>query len=237
MFLDLLPQTIVDSFVIRILLAAFLGACIGLERDIRGRSAGLRTNILVCVGSAVFMILSIAIAQDFMSSGGDPVRTDPTRIAAQIITGIGFLGAGAIIKYGMSVMGLTTAACLWITSAIGMASGSGYYDVAVLTTVIAILVLTVLNKVERFYSKDSYRILKITAHKDTSVPDLLNAIKSKRVDVLFFDEEVLYTEEKLNLTLTIRLRYKDISDEICHNIFQELEKRDFDLYRVAWRHQ
>lgn len=136
--LGIFPDFLVNSYIARILFAALLGALIGLERDIRGRSAGLRTNILVSVGSSVFMLLSIGIAEHYSSTGEALMQADPTRIAAQIITGIGFLGAGAIIKYRFSVQGLTTAACLWTTSAIGMCCGSGFYDMGILATLIAI---------------------------------------------------------------------------------------------------
>ena len=105
-----------------------LGGAIGLERELREREAGLRTHLLVCLGSALFTIVSAYGFHDFLVNGGTLVRTDPTRIAAQIVTGIGFLGAGAIIRQGLSVRGLTTAATLWLVAAIGMASGAGYYS-------------------------------------------------------------------------------------------------------------
>src|SRR5256885_1274703 len=125
----------------RVALAAALGAVLGLERELRDREAGLRTHLLVSVGSALFTIVSAYGFREFLVHGGSVVRADPTRIAAQIVTGIGFLGAGAIIRQGLSVRGLTTAATLWVVAAIGMASGAGYYSAAAITTVLVILSL------------------------------------------------------------------------------------------------
>src|SRR3954463_11629043 len=111
----------------RLALAAALGGAIGFERELRDREAGFRTHMLVCVGSALFTIVSAYGFSDFLTSGDQVIRADPTRIAAQIVTGIGFLGAGAIIRQGVSIRGLTTAATLWVAAAIGMASGAGQH--------------------------------------------------------------------------------------------------------------
>ena len=130
-----------DDNLFRLALAAVLGGAIGFEREYREREAGLRTHLLVCVGSALFTIISAYGFHDFLTSGDQVVRTDPTRIAAQVVTGIGFLGAGAIIRQGLSVRGLTTAATLWLVAAIGMATGAGYWDAALITTFGALLIL------------------------------------------------------------------------------------------------
>ena len=126
----------------RLALAAALGSIIGLEREFREREAGLRTHLLVSLGSALFTIVSAFGFHDVLTH--DPqvvVRLDPSRIAAQIVSGIGFLGAGAIIRQGLSIRGLTTAATLWVVAAIGMAAGAGFYSVAIITTVVALIAL------------------------------------------------------------------------------------------------
>ena len=127
--------------LLRLLVAAVLGGAIGLERELRERQAGLRTHLVVCVGSALFTLVSAYGFRDFLAAGNAYARIDPTRIAAQIVSGIGFLGAGAIIRQGLSVKGLTTAATLWLVAAIGMASGAGYYSAAIIATAGAILTL------------------------------------------------------------------------------------------------
>jgi putative Mg2+ transporter-C (MgtC) family protein len=127
--------------LLRLAVAGGLGAVVGFERELREHEAGIRTHLLVALGSALFTIVSAYGFHDFLAGGGNVVRTDPTRIAAQIVTGIGFLGAGAIIRDGMSVRGLTTAATLWVVAGIGMASGAGYYWPAVAATALTIFAL------------------------------------------------------------------------------------------------
>ncbi|HZM73928.1 MAG TPA: MgtC/SapB family protein [Candidatus Polarisedimenticolia bacterium] len=129
------------DLVTRLLAAAVLGAAVGVEREIHGHAAGMRTNLLVALGSAAFTVLSIYAFEGI--AGAAPV--DPSRVAAQLVTGIGFLGAGAILKDGATIRGLTTAAGLWTVAAIGMAAGTGSYIIAFGVTIIAILSLWPLN--------------------------------------------------------------------------------------------
>ena len=128
----------------RLLLAAGLGAAIGLEREYMQKPAGLRTNILIALGSALFTIVSMAVA----GRGGTP-----DRIAAQVVTGIGFLGGGAILRSGKTVQGMTTAATIWVNAAIGMAAGAGEYALAAGSTIITLIVLAVLPPIERYFSR------------------------------------------------------------------------------------
>src|SRR5947207_14261131 len=121
--------------VLRLVVATGLGAAVGIERELREREAGIRTHLLVSLGSCLFTIVGAYGFHDFGS------KVDPTRVAAQIVTGIGFLGAGTIIREGISVRGLTTAGSLWIVAAIGMASGAGYYRPALVGTGLTILAL------------------------------------------------------------------------------------------------
>src|SRR5881275_1435111 len=141
LFAHSIPTLHWGEALVRLALAAVLGGAIGFERELREREAGLRTHMLVAIGSALFTIVSAYGFHEFLTSGANVVRADPTRIAAQIVTGIGFLGAGAIIRQGLSVRGLTTAATLWVVAALGLAAGAGYYSAAVVTTVLVILSL------------------------------------------------------------------------------------------------
>lgn len=136
-----MPELGWDDVAIRLVVAAVLGGAIGLERELREREAGLRTHLLVSVGAAVFTLVSAYGFSDFRYGLDTGLTLDPTRIAAQIVTGIGFLGAGAIIRQGLSVRGLTTAATLWVVAAIGLASGAGYYSAAVVATALVLFSL------------------------------------------------------------------------------------------------
>ena len=129
----------------RLCLSAALGAALGFEREWRNKDAGLRTNILIAMGSTLFTVMSIDLST---GSGGDA-----TRIAAGIVTGIGFLGAGAIMRKGSSVKGLTTAAMIWVNAAVGVAVGGGEYRVAVIATVVALVVLVLLDPLERMLAR------------------------------------------------------------------------------------
>lgn len=146
----------------RLLLASLLGALIGLERELHGRPAGFRTHLLVSLGAALFVVVSINFYRAFGNfSGAVAVGVDPGRVAAQVVVGIGFLGAGAIIRERASVRGLTTAACLWIAAAIGVACGVGLFFLSVLVTAIALLSLVALKKIEGVLSRDSYALLTV----------------------------------------------------------------------------
>jgi putative Mg2+ transporter-C (MgtC) family protein len=135
------PELHFGEIVLRVILAGVFGGAIGAEREIREREAGLRTHMLVSIGAALFTLVSAYGFSDFRFSNASGITYDPTRIAAQVVTGIGFLGAGAIIRQGLSVRGLTTAASLWVVAAIGIATGAGYYSAALITTVVVLVSL------------------------------------------------------------------------------------------------
>ena len=128
----------------RLLTAALLGAIVGMEREARQKSAGLRTNILIAVGSALFTLMSIELSGP---------HGDPGRIAAQIVTGIGFLGAGAIIQRDSGIKGLTTAATVWVNAAVGVAAGGGSYHLAFIATGVTVAVLLMLEPIERMLTR------------------------------------------------------------------------------------
>ena len=138
-------HVVLTSTIERLALAAALGGIIGLERELRHKAAGLRTNMLICFGSAMFTVLSAQMADRF---GGDNVR-----IASQIIPGIGFIGAGAILRERGSVTGLTTAATIFVAASVGMAAGAGFYITASFATVVILLALAALGKLERHFER------------------------------------------------------------------------------------
>ncbi len=134
-----------QEVVLRLLLAVLFSGLIGLEREVSGRAAGFRTHILVCVGSTLVMLTAMHLVDLYRGA----VSIDPGRVAAQVVSGIGFLGAGTIIQIRDSVRGLTTAAGLWAAAGIGLAVGSGFYVGAVATTAIVLVVLYLLSRVEQ----------------------------------------------------------------------------------------
>ena len=222
MFNGLLHET-TTILIMRLIIAAFLGALIGIERDMHGRAAGLRTHMLVSLGSALFMILSESIVSLGQTMPGNWIRIDPGRIAAQVVTGIGFIGAGAIIKEGFTIRGLTTASCLWVAAAIGMASGSGNYKIAVSTTLIALLSLIIFKRFERIFKKDIYRIVTI--------------IKKEKFKILHFDFKRDYEKDISIFKFTIRLFYKGSPDKLSHIFIKEVERANIEVKLIEWNHR
>lgn len=172
-----LPAARVDDLQLgllgRLLLAAVLGGTIGFEREIAGKPAGLRTNLLICVGSALFTELSVEITR--FSTGPGP-RPDPGRIAAQIVTGIGFLGAGTILRSHGRISGLTTAATVWVVAAVGVAVGARAYAAAVGTTALVMACLVLLGKMEVYFSPRR-RVFRRYAVEVVPDPELLARVQ------------------------------------------------------------
>ncbi len=135
----MMPEPDAAVLALRVLVAAVLGAALGLEREWRGKEAGLRTNTLIAIGAALFSAVSLLFAGD------------PGRVAAQVVTGVGFLGAGAIMRTGGSVQGLTTAALIWVNAAIGVAAGAGYIRLAVIVTGITLVAMLALSPLDRVF--------------------------------------------------------------------------------------
>lgn len=137
------------TLVIRILSSVLLGFSIGLEREMTNKYAGLRTNILVCLGACLFTIISIYGFPEVSVTGDELGTRDTARVAAQVVTGIGFIGGGTVLRHGATVFGLTTAATLWVSASIGMACGAGMYGLALVATVLSILVLVSVRLFEK----------------------------------------------------------------------------------------
>jgi len=224
------------DILVKLAVAAVLGGMIGLERDIHGRAAGLRTHIMVSMGSALFMIISLRLYEIYALAAANPaLRVDPGRVAAQIVTGIGFLGAGAVLKSGVNIRGLTTAGCIWVSAGIGMASGLAYYMPAVITVVIALAVLVLLNKLEKVFYRDSYRTLKVRVHtRDNVVSDLIDRIKGSGVDVVNCE----YTRDiEMNTTdavFSIKVFHKGSTDKKSHDLIGRLENDFEGIKTIAW---
>ncbi|HZQ65256.1 MAG TPA: MgtC/SapB family protein [Gaiellaceae bacterium] len=170
-----------DETLLRLAIAAALGGAIGLERELDEKAAGLRTHMLVAAGSALFTLVSAYGFSGILGgeSGSNVlVRLDPSRIAAQIVTGIGFLGAGVIFRQGFTIRGLTTAASLWLVAAIGMAAGAGYWAGAVLATVVGVLSLRPLEWLkERMLPQRAANRLVVELAEDARSGEVLDALE------------------------------------------------------------
>lgn len=165
-----------NEIIIRLALASLFGALIGLERERKHWAAGLRTHMMVCVGACLIMMVSAFGFSDIL--GTPNVTLDPSRIAAQVVSGIGFIGAGTILllKQG-TIKGLTTASGLWTVAAIGLATGGGMYFAAIATTVIAIIILWALKPLEMMYlKKNKQKVLKITTQTESSNNEIFKKI-------------------------------------------------------------
>lgn len=167
------------TVTVRLLAAVVAGGLIGFERSFHGRAAGLRTHTLVCMSSALLVLLSIYSQELGLGGDSESVRADPMRIAQGIMTGIGFLGAGVILKSAATVRGLTTAASIWVTAAIGIVVGSGFFYGAALATVITLVTLIVLRWMEPFYPGHHFGRLTVrySIASDFSEKELVQLVK------------------------------------------------------------
>ena len=189
----------------RLLLAAVLSGIVGFEREFHGRAAGFRTHILLCMGSTLIMLTSIHIFEVYSAK----VPCDPARIAAGVITAIGFLGAGAIMRSRGSVRGLTTASSLWVMTGVGLAVGSGLYFGAIVTTVLTIIALMVFGRLEHtMIHKDWYKTLIIDMKEGT---DYLKAVKAlvAEYEGEITDFDIERTKEDGLVTVKIGLKLSD----------------------------
>lgn len=189
--------------VFKLFLAATFGGLVGVERQIQGQTAGFRTQLLVCLGSCLFTISSIKFFEIFGK------MVDPSRISAQIVVGIGFLGAGAIIKQGDYVRGLTTAATLWVVSAIGLGVGLGEYVLAAVATFITLVNLIILKKLENILPRDIYSNLEIE-YEGCEYGDINSYAKKRSIELTNLKESFDKTSNKTILTAT--LKYKENRD-------------------------
>ena len=196
-----------SEIVIRLLLGALIGGLIGFERQAHGRAAGFRTQLIVCVACVLLMIVS-EYYHNLSYLDPSYVRADPARLAAGAITGVGFLGAGVILKTGGNVQGLTTAACIWIVSAIGLAIGSGLYAAGLVTSVITIVALFMLRRVEKIMPKILFRAISIYADDSAREEDIIAVLDKHRVTVQNTDYEVLSELKEIVFYMKISFSHK-----------------------------
>jgi len=171
--------------LLRLGLAAVLAGAIGFERELREQEAGLRTHMLVCVGATMFMLVGVYAWADMPLGQDIGVIVDPSRVASYVVSGIGFLGAGAIIRHGINVRGLTTAASLWVVAAIGVAVGAGMYAFSVATTALVLLALWPLAQLKHFLQakQETTRRVGVTLESGGRVSSVLAAVEQREYEV------------------------------------------------------
>lgn len=211
------------SYFLRLILACVLGGMIGLERDLHGRNAGIRTNMLVCVGSALFTIVSISVQ-----------GADPSRIAAQIVCGIGFLGAGAILKDGFNIRGLTTAAYMWFIAAVGISCGLGQW---VLSSVgaIGVLGLTISVKcMERMLPRRLSMHIKMECASEEVFHTVQQYLKDFIKSPKLYSLDVKYNVATGNYTLAfwLDMDYRSSQVELCNQILSQMKGISPDLKNI-----
>ncbi len=213
------------EIAIKLAIAGVLGGIIGYERENTQRPAGFRTHILVCVGAALVMVTSEYIFEQYHSF----VDMDPARLGAQVISGIGFLGAGTIIREGVNVKGLTTAASLWAVSCVGIASGAGFYSGAILATSIIFLTLLLLKRFEKKFSNmKRYNTIFIHSNIYSGWIGKISEVLEKH-DVFVKNIEFKNNVNKKNILVKFVVRYADRI--VSANIIEELQKIS-GIYKV-----
>jgi len=190
------------DFSLGILTAAALSSLIGLEREIHGQPAGLRTHMILGVGAALAAVLSILYSQTF-SHPDSP--SDPARIVAQVVSGVGFLGAGAILRFGVTIKGLTTASSLWTTAIIGIACGSGFFELAIVTASLVFIILSIINKIENaVLTTYRTRTLRVSLEdRPGIVNDIRSLLEGQKVKIISLSAS-MPNKCTLNLEMMIR---------------------------------
>ncbi len=194
------------EFVLRLFVAAILGGVIGLEREYRAKEAGFRTHFLVALGSGLFMILS-QFGFDDVLGHYEQVSLDPSRIASQVVTGIGFIGAGTIIFQKHVVRGLTTAAGLWVTSAIGMTAGAGMYVLSIATTVLVLLCLEALYFILQHFGTRNITVT-FSTPKEENIQLVLQRLRDKEIIIDSYEMKRKDTSSGYYYVVTMEMKFK-----------------------------
>jgi putative Mg2+ transporter-C (MgtC) family protein len=197
------------EIILRLLLGALLGGIIGLEREVHGRAAGFRTQLIVCVAAVLIMIVSENYHL-YVEHLHPALRIDPTRIASGAVIGVGFIGAGVIIKSGFAIMGLTTAASIWIVSAIGLAIGAGLYIEAIFTFLITIVALIILRRLEKKIRTLHFKVITVTASiKEDADREITSILSEHAINILSMDMEMDRLTGEITIKYTISSKKKD----------------------------
>ena len=210
------------EFLTRLVLAALLGGAVGLEREVHGRPAGIRTYLILSLGTALLMVLSEYMLVAYHGKyPGLGLQGDPGRIAGQAITGIGFLGAGVIIRYKDTIRGLTTAACVWLVCSVGLAVGAGFYAVGVAVTLLTILALIGLKAAERHMRKDWFEDLSVVSvDLPGQVTRMKDLIVQHNFELINFGLKRDAEKNELKATFQVRVRAIQPKREILQDLLE-----------------
>ncbi|MCF6148515.1 MAG: MgtC/SapB family protein [Candidatus Kuenenia sp.] len=221
-----------ESSIGKLLLATILGGIIGWERERRGRPAGLRTHILVCVGVTLMMVVSENMFYKYKTFASDSViRIDPARIAAQVVTGIGFLGAGTIMRFKASVRGLTTAASLWVVAGIGLAIGSNCYIPAMLTTVIVLFSLLLVPYFEKDISRDRYQTLKLCiAGSQSCMEMILEILKRNSMEMQNYGFERDLVKDEILYDINVKFKDSVSVSKVSEDFIRSIK----EIRKLGW---
>ena len=231
---EALANLATDGSLINLLLAIILGGLVGLERELHGRAAGFRTHILVCLGATIITLASTRLYSNFAALTSDsPIRIDPGRITAGIVTGIGFLGAGVILSFDNTVRGLTTAACVWFTAGLGITIGIGLRLLACEATFFALVVLFLFGKIEDCIPQDWYGKLSVTANRKIGfLQELVDICRNHGLTVKGY--EIIDNIKADSLTIVLNIRFKRQEEYIGQILVDELTKKE-GIRQVQWK--
>lgn len=215
-----MPVSVDFDFIIRIGVAGLLGAMIGIEREIRSKEAGLKTHFLVAVGSALIMVVSKYAFSDIVFE--EHTSLDPSRIAAQVVSGVGFLGAGTIIIQKQVVKGLTTAAGLWATAGIGLAIGAGMYVVGIGATILVLIGLEIVSRIFKVQFLFPQNItVQMFVNKHEAVQQILETLQVKGIPILSYEVEA--SQQGTETVYKVRMQLKNISSEEKNAFIQHIQ--------------
>jgi len=223
------------NILTHLLVATAAGGLIGLERSYHGRPAGFRTHTLVCVASSLLMLVTMYQGTWFVGAALDTVRVDPTRMAQGVMTGIGFLGAGVIMREGLTVRGLTTAASIWITAAIGILAGVGFYSAVVMASIITIGTLTVFRKVENLMPSQVFAHLTINFSRNTylSEKEIRTLLLQNGFSVANVSYQLLEKGDYLEYRMTVRTMDKDNIEKLSNSLLELPTVSEFNISQAG----
>jgi putative Mg2+ transporter-C (MgtC) family protein len=223
------------AIVIRLFAAAILGSLIGFERSYHGRPAGLRTHALVCTASSLLMLFTVFQLELLEGIPIETIRVDPTRMGQGIMTGIGFLGAGVVLKERLTIRGLTTATSIWMVAAIGIIVGMGFFSAAAVATFVTLLILTVFGKIEQKFPTYAFSRLVIRCNRESILEhgDLIDIVKSNHFKASIPSYHLESSGQAIKYTLTIQTKNPDNLHTLANELLDHERISEFSITPIG----